>query len=382
MKKLFYTGVAGLILFEILNVYFIMPMPGSQQMPSIGVAYWLYSWRWVFRGVSGMLILAGLFSAVKDSRWLAVSALVLAAVVGYAFNFRMAADHLFYQPRTLVMQGSGQNVIAPDKLVIGVEINGQAKAYPIQLIGYHHQVSDTVGSKPVLVTYCTVCRTGRVFEPVVSGKPEQFRLVGMDHFNAMFEDASTKSWWRQATGEAITGELTGQTLPEVFSRQTSLAQWLALYPNSLIMQPDSAFATAYEHMKTYDQGKGSSDLTRTDSLSWKEKSWVVGIAVGKASKAFDWNRLVKERVINQQIGSHPVVLALAADSLSFFAFMRPNQETIFTLQNDTLQAGNRHYTLSGKAAGNQLPEAPLRQLKAYQEFWHSWQTFHPDTEKY
>ncbi|MFX5562960.1 DUF3179 domain-containing (seleno)protein, partial [Acinetobacter baumannii] len=64
-------------------------------------------------------------------------------------------------------------------------------AYPIQFIGYHHQVVDTVGGEPIIATYCTVCRTGRIFSSTVDGVPEKFRLVGMDHFNAMFEDART-----------------------------------------------------------------------------------------------------------------------------------------------------------------------------------------------
>ncbi len=49
MKKIFYSGIVSYIFFEIANVYFIMPMPGSQEMNSIYVAYFLYSWRWVFR---------------------------------------------------------------------------------------------------------------------------------------------------------------------------------------------------------------------------------------------------------------------------------------------------------------------------------------------
>jgi hypothetical protein len=53
-----------------------------------------------------------------------------------------------------------------------------------------------------MVTYCTVCRTGRVYGPIINGKKETFRLVGMDHFNAMLEDATTKSWWQQATWDA------------------------------------------------------------------------------------------------------------------------------------------------------------------------------------
>jgi len=45
MKKLFYLGITLLVLFELANVFFIMPMPGSQRMSSIDLAYALYSWR-------------------------------------------------------------------------------------------------------------------------------------------------------------------------------------------------------------------------------------------------------------------------------------------------------------------------------------------------
>lgn len=378
MKKLFYIGVIGLILFEIANVYFIMPMPGSQQMRSIDVAYFLYSYRWVFRVIFGLLLLLGLLKAFEAKRWLAVIALVAVGGVAYMFNFRMAADHMFYQPTKVLMQDAKNNKIKAEKLVVGVVEGGEARAYPIQLIGYHHQVLDTIAGKPIMVTYCTVCRTGRIFEPKVNGKYETFRLVGMDHFNAMFEDKTTKSWWRQANGEALTGQLKGTTLPELNTQQMSLKQWLALYPNSKIMQPDAEFKEKYEKMDKYDAGKGSSELTKMDSLSWKEKSWVVGIEINKQSKAFDWNRLKRERVINETVGNQPVVLVLASDNKSFVAFERPAGQK-FTFKNDSLYANSTRYDLKGIS-----PQGanPLKKLNAYQEFWHSWQTFHPETKKY
>ena len=107
---------------------------------------------------------------------------------------------MFYQPSIKNFSSGSGNTIDSNKLVIGIDIHGESRAYPIQIIGYHHQVKDTVGNTPVMITYCTVCRTGRVYSPVVNGKLENFRLVGMDHFNAMFEDETTKSWWQQATG--------------------------------------------------------------------------------------------------------------------------------------------------------------------------------------
>lgn len=383
MKKLFYLGVIGLILFEIAKVYFIMPMPGaSQHVNSIDLAYFLHNQRWIFRGLFALLILAGLAAAFKTNRkWLPVLMLLLAGAITYGTNFEMAADTMFYQPKTLLLKNVKENKVDKERLVIGVEENGEAKAYPIQYIGYHHQVQDRLNGKPIIVTYCTVCRTGRVFEPVVNNKPEFFRLVGMDHFNAMFEDGTTHSWWRQANGEAIAGPLMGQTLPEVHSTQTSLGAWLKLHPNTLIMQPDPEFQMKYDSMSKYESGKGKSKLTGTDSISWKEKSWVVGIQVDKQSKAFDWNRLKKERVINSEIGGRPTVLVLATDNKSFFAFIRPSNAEIFSIKNDTIFSDKKQYNLLGKSLSTG-PEGHLTPINAYQEFWHSWQTFHPDTERY
>jgi hypothetical protein len=381
MKKFFYIGVLGVILYEIAKVYFIMPMPGSQRMNSIDLAYFLHTWRWAFRIFFWLLLLIGA-TAVFKGKHKVLPALLLLITIGltYATNYEMAADTMFYQPKTLTLQTVTDNKVPDDRLVIGIASNGEAKAYPIQYIGYHHQVQDVLGGKPVIVTYCTVCRTGRVYEPIVNNKPELFRLVGMDHFNAMFEDEKTHSWWRQANGEAIAGPLKGQLLPELASTQTSLADWLKLHPNTKIMQPDPEFQAKYDSMSRYESGKGKSTLTKTDSVSWKEKSWVVGIQSAGKSTAFDWNRLKKERIINTRVGKTPVVLALAADNKSFFAFERPSVTDKFEIRNDTLFKGDLAYNLLGKSLKN--PAETIKPINAYQEFWHSWQTFHPGTEKY
>lgn len=403
MKYLFYLGIAGLVLFEIANVYFIMPMPGSQRMESLDWAYQLYHWRWAFRTILGAMIVLGAVPAFQASKWKSGVALAFLIGVVYLFNFEMAAEKMFLQPKNLSMADAQSNTVKPEKLVLGVEQNGQAKAYPIQFMGYHHQVLDTLGGAPIMVTYCTVCRTGRVFSPSVNGQPETFRLVGMDHFNAMFEDAGTQSWWRQATGEAVAGPLKGNVLPEIPCTQTSLQAWLDRYPNSLVMQRDPSFSTEYDSMDTYDLGLGRGKLTGTDTLSWNEKSWVVGISLDKKNaKAFDWNRLKKERIIHDVVGGQAILLALAADNTSFVAFKRPDSLTVFSLQNDTLQLmappkqsiqsaifpmtnesllpTGQSWDLLGRALNP--GSGDLSQIQAYQEFWHSWRTFHPYTTRY
>ena len=380
MKKLFFTGIIGIILYEILKVYFIIPMPGSQRMNSIDAAYFLHAWRWAFRIIFWATVLVGSVSIFQSkTKWIAATLLILGLGLTYATNYEMAADTMFYEPNKVVMQNVASNRVDLKRIVVGTVVNGEAKAYPIQFIGYHHQVRDTLGGKPIMVTYCTVCRTGRVFEPVVNGKTETFRLVGMDRFNAMFEDQTTGSWWRQANGEAIAGKLKGQMLPELAASQTSLAQWLKMHPNTKIMQPDPVYQVKYDSMSRYETGRGQSQLTLTDSLSWKDKSWVVGIEIKDSSLAVDWNRLKKERSINTTVGQTPVAIVLAADNKSFFAFEKSDGSGQVSVRNDTVFYQNTAYSFLGKpydGAGKNL-----RPINAYQEFWHSWKTFHPKTSR-
>ena len=380
LGSLFYIGLLLLVLFEAARVYFIMPLPGSQRMRSIDLAYALHTWRWTLRVIFGGIAAAGLLGALRGGRSRRIIvpiALAFTGLAAYGGNVTMSADRIFIAPKSVNMQPVERNKVDMARLVVGIEIDGDARAYPVQFIGYHHQVRDVVAGQPVLVSFCTVCRTGRVFRPIVRGKVESFRLVGMDHFNAMFEDARTGSWWRQANGEAIVGPLKGDTLPEIPSRQVMLAQWLALHPRSLVMQADSALVEKYTKDFDYETGRSKKPLTGSDSASWHDKSWVVGITVGGESKAYDWNRLVKESAINDVLGGKPIVLALAADKRSYFAFVRPDS-TRMTVRHDSLVAGPDAWAFTGRGA----TAPPLEPINASQEFWHSWRTFQPGTGRY
>jgi hypothetical protein len=389
MKKYFYFGCVGLIIFEILKVFFILPFPGSQEMESVGVAYVLHTNRWIIRIVLAFLILYGIRDSFSGRiKWLSGLVVIIVGIAIYFFNFMMTAESMFSGAGKITTKQRPENKIPEERLVIGIENNGEAKAYPIAIIAYHHQVIDTVGGKPFMITYCDVCHTGRVYEPFVNGKYETFRLVGMDHFNAMFEDATTKSWWRQSTGEAVTGKLKGQSLKEVESKQMTIGNWYKSYPNGEVMQPVEKFRRMYDSLGMYELGKHTSDLTRTDSVSWKHKSWVVGVRVGKMTKTYDWNDLKKKLVINDTIGKTPIVLALLSDKQTFIAFERPwisssilNQSlsiAFFTIRNDTLfsDLDSISYDILGR--NTKFPKQKLKAVKAYQEFWHSWNYFHPD----
>lgn len=374
MKKLFYLGLIGLLLFEISHVYFIMPMPGSQQFNSLPLAYFLYSFRWLFRvAFASSLALGLLRSQWKNKPLVALSLIALASML-YVVNFVMAADGMFKQPKTIALLDAKSNKVDTNRLVIGVVQGDKARAYPIQFLGYHHFVYDDIEGKDILVTYCTVCRTGRVYSPIVEGKKAQFRLVGMDHFNAMMEDASTKSWWQQATGEAVTGPLKGKQLPEIYSTQTSLAAWIKLYPHTLIMQPNPEFKDHYDTSLKYESGQSRKDLTGSNPNSGADKSWVVGVKSNGKSKYIDWNELKRKRIVQVQLNQSKVFVVLLNDNKSFFAYENPFGAVPKLIHNTlVIDAEKKHaYQLNGQGIGG---SQNLKPVKAYQEFLHSWKHF-------
>lgn len=382
----FIVGMLLLLATEILHVFFIMPMPGSQQSNTIELAYFIHTNIFYLRTVGLLIILFPLIHYLWNGKILArvlvVLSLALYGFVFYQFNYKMVADKMFREPTRYSYATAQNSSIKPEQLVVGIHINGKAKAYPISLIGYHHQVRDTIDNQHVMVTYCTVCRTGRVFKPEVNNKPEHFRLVGMDHFNAMFEDATTGTWWRQVSGEAIVGPLKGASLEEIPSTQLPLRAWLELHPKSLIMQPDTIFNKQYEWLAAFDGGDIASDLLRKDSLSWKEKSWVIGVQVGSRARAYDWEDLVRLRVINDTLGGVPLIVSIEQDSASFHVWRRDSLS--FTVHDSVMvdDKTQSSWNWQGNAFAGALAGQQLAAIQSYQEHWHSWRTFKPHTTRY
>ena len=393
VKRLVFI-LAILVLFsaEILRIYFLMPFPGSQVNDTVSYAYWLDRLVIWIRILVLLLAYFALISVFKKGRtWeKIVLPLILIAysIVFFSFNFRLPADKIFYQPVNKSFTTASDTNMDRSKLVIGLVIDGQAKAYPIQLIGYHHQVVDTVGKTPVMVTYCTVCRSGRVYSPMVNGKQETFRLVGMDHFNAVFEDATTKSWWRQATGVSITGPLKGYALKEFPSSQMTLDTWLRQHPNSLVMKPDTLFMDRYFRLEDYDKGTMRSDLVRRDNASWQHNSWIVGVANSYSSKAYDWNDLLQKRIIQDSVDKMPILVTIENDSASFHVYDRriDNTPVNFRISGNKalLVDENTHssWNMDGLCIDGPLKGKRLLPVQSYNEFWHSWQTFHKDAKIY
>jgi Protein of unknown function (DUF3179) len=389
MKKLyFFIGILVLLAAEFFKIYYIMPFPGSQQGTALDISYFFHSYIWFFRIGGLLLLLPFLIKQFPKIRWWAkvlfLLPLILYGWFYYMCNFDFIANKMFSVIGKKQMASVQHNRINNSKLVIGISLNGESRAYPIEIIGYHHQIMDTIGGTPIIATYCTVCRTGRIYKSSIEGKNETFRLVGMDQFNAMFEDASTGSWWQQATGICVKGPQKGKKMNELYSQQMSLGEWVKQNPETRILQNDNAFDSFYAELDEYDEGTMKSSLEGRDNASWKPKSWILGIVLANTSIAVDWNDLQKLKCIQTK----DFVALMLNDNVNYFVYSNrlDNNLLEFNYNAETQQLidvkTNSVFNYNGVCVEGSLKDKRLKPIPAYQEFWHSWQTFHPASEQY
>ena len=130
--------------------------------------------------------------------------------------------------------------------VIGLVVDGEAKAYPLRILMWHEIVNDEIAGVPVAVTYCPLCNTSIVFDRRARGRVLEFGTTGkLRNSDLVMYDRATASWWQQFLGEAIVGELTGTRLETVPSRLESFANFKERAPDGLVQVP------ADERMRAY-----------------------------------------------------------------------------------------------------------------------------------
>jgi hypothetical protein len=206
----------------------------------------------------------------------------------------------------------------------------------------------------------------------------------MDQFNAMFEDASTGSWWQQATGICVKGSQKGKKMDELYSQQMSLGEWVKQYPETRILQNDRAYDPFYAELEEYDEGTMKSSLEGRDKGSWKPKSWIIGIVLDNSSLAIDWNDLQKLKCVQ----TNDFVALMLNDKVNYFVYSNKLDDTLLVFNYDMYRQQlievktNSAFNYNGVCIEGPMKGKRLKPIPAYQEFWHSWQTFHPNSAQF
>jgi hypothetical protein len=128
--------------------------------------------------------------------------------------------------------------LAASEPVIGLQINGEAKAYPLRILTWHEIVNDTLGGTPIAVTYCPLCNAAIVFDRRVDGEATTFGTTGLlRNSDLIMYDRASESWWQQFLGEGIVGIHTGKRLKLIPARLESWANFTTRFPEGQVLVP-------------------------------------------------------------------------------------------------------------------------------------------------
>lgn len=291
--------------------------------------------------------------------------------------------------------------------VVSVTIDGETRAYPLQILIWHEIVNDELASVPITVTFCPLCYAAVVWErPQVGARTLSFGTTGNLRMSDMVMwDRQTESWWQQMSGEAIVGSLTGQRLVERPAAIIGFGDFRRAHPDAEVLSRRTGHRRAYGR----NPYVGYDDVDRRPFMyrgSVREgmapMARVVAVRDGGRSRAFPLSTLRERRVVNDRLGRAPLVVlwsegtASAVSTESIAAGVDIGASGVFSrrLGGRTLSfeatEGNRYrdrqtqstWDITGMAVAGPLRGQRLTAIAHHDVFWFVWSAFMPNGTVY
>ena len=297
---------------------------------------------------------------------------------------------IFADDTLFVDAEAGSREWQDNELVIGLALQGDARAYPIRLLSSHEIVNDVVGGHPVAITWCPLCFSALVFDRVVE-RELTFGVSGyLFRNNLVMYDHQTNTLWSQVLAQGIRGALRGEHLNLIPSELTEWGHWKERHPQTQVLSAErlgkQADSLIDPYVSYYVSGiAGLTGASGDDRLAAKEL--VVGLVVGDQARAYPLPALQRRGFINDELASLPLLLlydtdldtvrvyhrAVSGQTLAF----QPGDE-MGTIRDET--TGSTWDVRRGVAVSGPLQGTRLQRLSAPLVYWFAWADFHPDTE--
>ena len=148
-------------------------------------------------------------------------------------------------PRTIPV--AEETTLSPREPVMVLELEGEPpRAWPVRYLIWHEIVNDVVGATPVAVTFCPLCNSGMIFDRRVAGRVLDFGVSGkLRNSDMIMYDRQTESWWQQAVGQGIVGEMTGVRLEVLPGWLEGWESFASRNPDGRVMAEPEGFGRAY-----------------------------------------------------------------------------------------------------------------------------------------
>ena len=269
-------------------------------------------------------------------------------------------------------------------LVFGVEINGDARAYPLRIMGWHEMVNDVIGGVPVALAYCTLCGSGILFETQPEGLDSAlvFGSSGLLYrSNKLMFDRSTNSLWNQYTGMPVVGSLTDTGI-QLNIRPITITSWKAwrnANPATSVLSLNTGYSRNYDSGVTYKEYFNSPDLmfpaVVSEESHLREKDYVFGIRGLAASKAWPLDAFNRTPIINDTVGIQSLVLIGDATTRTVRAYERGSDESFELGEDDTLSSGKVVWVAKEDFLVSADGTQKRARLPGHISYWFAWDNY-------
>lgn len=280
-----------------------------------------------------------------------------------------------------------------------VQVDGEARFYPLSIMTRHEIVNDAIGDVPIAVTFCPLCNTAIAYDRRVNGEVLRFGVSGLlRNSDLVMWDAGTTSLWQQITGVGVVGEFAGAKLESVSTSIVSFEQFVESFPDGRSLAAESGFGRSTYGVNPYT---GYSSLDRPFLFSGETDdrlpalSRVVGVSEGDVIASYSFARLEAEGVVNDEVDGLAIAVFFGGDTADALDqnVIASSQAIGSAVAHDPVVDGetltftatddggfvddqtSSRWSIAGVALEGELAGTQLGALQHRNEFWFAWQAF-------
>ena len=204
--------------------------------------------------------------------------------------------------------------------VMGVALNGEARAYPLPMMVWHQVANNELGGVPILVTFCRMCGTGVVYDRVVDNQTLSFSMSGLIYrADILLYDRETRSLWSRFLDESVAGPSAGKPIFGLPHHISTLGEWLEQFPESTIVSRDTGFDIDYSKAPMGGGTAGDEVFsTLPRELRYHPAMPVIGIRRNGETRAYPAGEiLLMGGAIEDNFNGLPVTLSYQSTSQAF-----------------------------------------------------------------
>ena len=227
----------------------------------------------------------------------------------------------------------------------------------------------------------------------MDGVELRFHLAGINNQNFLMRDEQTGTFWQQITGLALSGPLAGKRLQLVFADELTFALWKKEQPGGSVLDDVARYAGDYSPANWDVRMAKVPTVLSYAQAGLKPRDLMLGIRAFGASRAFLYQTVLKEKLIQDHVGSEPILLVVGPDNLSVRAFCQriPGQNTasqFYRIAGNPAEkllldsANGAEWNFQGCAVTGSLEGVCLERVDAIKDYWFDWRNYNPETTVY